>query len=65
MEISDLDIEELKKVRDLFLINSEGLKLTKNTKGYGWEIRILELSIDKLEKLNEEMKLRFGDYNED
>jgi len=39
----------------------EGLKLVKYSKGFGWEIRILDLDIDKLEKLNNEMKERFGD----
>lgn len=36
------------------------IKLTKNTKGYQWEISLLSLDIDALEKLNIEMMKRFG-----
>jgi hypothetical protein len=42
----------------------EGIKLIKNTKGYGWEIKILSLDIDLLEKLNTDMKTRFGGKTE-
>jgi hypothetical protein len=38
----------------------ESIKLTKNTKGYGWEIKQLSLDIDALEKINNTMKLKFG-----
>jgi hypothetical protein len=41
----------------------ESLKLCKNTKGYNWEIRILSCDLDRLEKLNDEMKKRF-EYSE-
>lgn len=41
----------------------DSIKLTKNTKGYGWEIRMLSLDIEALEKLNNTMKLKFGDEN--
>jgi len=37
------------------------LQLTKYSKGYGWEIKILGLDIDKLEKINNEMKKKFID----
>jgi len=37
----------------------ESIKLIKNTKGYNWEIKILELDVDKLEKLNTELERRF------
>jgi hypothetical protein len=42
-------------------LQSNSIKLTKNTKGYFWEIKVLDLDIDKLEKLNNEMKKRFID----
>lgn len=39
------------------------IKLIKNTKGYSWEIKILELDPCKLEKINAEMINKFGgDY---
>ena len=37
----------------------ESLKLIRNTKGYTWEIRILNLDIDRLEAINNDMILRF------
>ena len=39
---------------------TESLKLIKNTKGYGWEIRILSTDISRIEQLNNEMLLKFG-----
>jgi len=36
------------------------IKLIKNTKGYNWEIKQLSLSIDELEKLNNELLTKFG-----
>tara|TARA_R100001530_G_scaffold136178_1_gene115639 strand:- start:894 stop:1076 length:183 start_codon:yes stop_codon:yes gene_type:complete len=41
--------------------NSEKLKLYKNSKGYNWEIQLLEVDIERLEKLNNEMVEHFGD----
>ena len=37
----------------------ESIKLIKNSKGYNWEIKLLELDIEKLEKLNKEMEMKF------
>jgi hypothetical protein len=40
----------------------ESIKLTKNAKGnYQWEIKILSLDINQLEKLNKEMNEKFSD----
>lgn len=41
-------------------IQQEGLKLTRNSKGHTWEIKILEIDLDRLEKINDEMERRFG-----
>jgi uncharacterized protein involved in exopolysaccharide biosynthesis len=38
----------------------ESLKLTRNSKGYTWEIRILEINSERLEKINNEMLQRFS-----
>lgn len=52
---------------------NESIKLSKMSKGYNWEIRMLPLDkdesdtnkyaelINRIEKLNNEMKERFGD----
>ena len=43
---------------------SEHLKIAKNSKGYTWEIKLLQVDIDKLEKLNNEMKKRFDNESD-
>jgi hypothetical protein len=40
---------------------TQSIKLYKNSKGYNWEIKILSLDIDHIEKLNNEMIARFED----
>lgn len=42
------------------LIQSPSLKLTRNSKGYTWEIKILGLDIAQLETLNNQMLEKFG-----
>jgi hypothetical protein len=39
----------------------ESIKLSKMSKAYQWEIKLLSLDIDRLEQLNNEMKKRFGE----
>lgn len=44
------------------------IKITHNSKGYNWEIRLIGADmevIEKLEKLNDEMKMRFKDESGD
>ncbi len=41
-------------------IQSNKIKLIKNTKGYSWEITLLSHDIYELERINSEMQLRFG-----
>ena len=36
------------------------IKIIKNTKGYNWEIKILELDVEKIAKLDSEMREKFG-----
>lgn len=38
----------------------ESLKLVKNTKGYNWEIKLLEINIDRLEEINNIMIAKFN-----
>lgn len=55
--------KELKDTEEKIIQNimTQGLKLTKTTRGFTWEIRIKELDPEKIEKLNEQMEKRFGD----
>ena len=44
----------------------ETIKLTKNTKGYGWDIKIFKTDgddkwLDRLEEINNELVNRFGE----
>ena len=36
------------------------IKLTKNTRGYTWDIKIIGLDVEALKKKNEEMEDKFG-----
>ena len=42
-------------------IIAEGIKLTRNSRGYTWDIRVKDHDLDKLEKLNKEMIKRFSE----
>lgn len=47
--------------------SKEGIKLTKNTKGYSWELRIIAIDklsledITRLRELNDKMEEQYGD----
>ena len=36
------------------------IKLIKNSRGYGWELSLLSLDIDELERINNKMIEKFG-----
>ena len=40
------------------------IKLIKNRNGYNWEIKILSLDVDLIEKLNNEMKKKFSEQRD-
>ena len=50
------------------VVNTDGIqleqkpsiKLIKNTKGYNWEIKILELNVDALDEINKRMVEKYG-----
>lgn len=44
---------------NLITEQKESIKLVKGAKDYRWEIRLLDLNLDRLEALNNEMKRRF------
>ena len=48
-------------VNDIAVEQKESIKLIKNSRGMNWEIRLLSLDLDELERLNNEMIKRFGD----
>lgn len=37
----------------------ESLKLIKNTKGYNWEIKLLDINLERLEEINNLMISKF------
>lgn len=41
---------------------TESIRLTKNSKGINWEIKLLSLDIGKLEILNNQMIEKFGKF---
>lgn len=41
-------MEEIEKIGEQLATNTESIKLFKNSKGYNWEIKILQLDTDKL-----------------
>lgn len=45
---------------EVTLTQQESIKLTKNTRGYSWEIRTLDMDIERLEELNKKMSDKFG-----
>ena len=55
-----MEEQELKTLAETFRASSPKLKLTHNSRGYGWEIVILSNDVDELERINEEMLKRFG-----
>jgi len=52
----------------LIVEQKESIKLVKNTKGYNWEIKLLEIDLNRLETINNDMVKRFeikiGDKND-
>lgn len=51
-------VEEANK--EITLEQKESIKLTKNTKGYGWEIKILEINPDRLQEINNQLISKFS-----
>ena len=39
---------------------TESIKLIKMAKSYGWEIKLLEINLERLEEINKQMELKFG-----
>lgn len=41
--------------------DNEKIKLTKNSKGYNWEISILEINIERLKEIDKQLNEAFGE----
>lgn len=41
---------------DIQVQQKDSIKLIKNSKGYNWEIRVLSLDIELLDKINKRMR---------
>ena len=50
---------EKEKFGEQLRTDTESIKLSKNTKNYNWEIKILSTDIDRLVKLDAEMHQKF------
>lgn len=37
----------------------DSVKLIKNSKGYNWEIKLIDIDLDRLEEINDELIRRF------
>ncbi len=51
---------EANQLQPIEVEQKESLKLVKNTKGYNWEIKLLEINPDRLEEINNIMITKFN-----
>ena len=42
----------------------EYIKLMKNSKGYNWEIKVIDLNLDLLHEVDEVLRNKYGSKNE-
>lgn len=47
---------------EMVLEQHESVKLSKNSKGYNWEIRLLSTDIPRLQELDRQMRSLWGGY---
>lgn len=65
LEPTQEDSEEVDKIKEEYhIIQKESLKLTRNRNGYTWEIKILEINIERMENVNNAMLEKFGGLDE-
>jgi len=55
---------ETEKIGEQLRTDKESIKLYKNTKGYNWEIKILEINIDRLVEIDQELRKEFSPESE-
>jgi len=57
-----MTLEEAREIIESRLNPStESIKLFKNSRGYNWEIKILEINIDRLQDIDEKLRELFND----
>ncbi len=49
-------MKEVNDMRDM----TEYIKLTKNSRGYSWDIKINDLDIERLDKIDKQMEEKYG-----
>lgn len=49
-------MKEVNDMKDM----TEYIKLTRNSRGYSWDIKINDLNIERLDKINEDMLEKYG-----
>jgi hypothetical protein len=52
--------ETAEALPDIQVEQKESIKLIKNTKGFQWEVKILEINVDRLVQINKELELKFN-----
>lgn len=45
---------------NVIIKEQESLTLEKNSRGYNWKIKLLEIDIDRLDEINEKMKEKYA-----
>jgi hypothetical protein len=50
-------MKEVNDMKDM----TEYIKLTHNSRGYSWDIKINDLDIDRLRKINDKMEDEYGE----
>ena len=45
---------------ELLMEQKESIKLERNSKGYNWSIRLIDIDLDRLEKINNQMIEKYG-----
>ena len=51
---------ETEKIGEQLRTDTESIKLFKNSKGYNWEIKILEIDIARLVEIDSKLQEEFG-----
>lgn len=52
-------MDEYEKIGETLRTDTESIKLFKNTKGYNWEIKILDTNIGRLVDIDNELRKEF------
>ena len=53
-------MSETSEKTEIILEQKETIKLMKMSKGYQWEVKITDLDVEKLAKINDDLERRYG-----